>query len=377
MHAFISAIPGDGIGPELIEQSTALLKAVGRAFGHDFDVHKVPAGGNAIESHGTPLPQETLDICKSSDAVLLGAVGGPQWDDPQARMRPEQALLELRRQLRLFANLRPAFLFPSLQSACPLRPEYTTRGIDICFVRELTGGIYFGPSGTRNDGDGPSAFDTEVYSEAEVDRIARVAFRTARMRRNKVTSVDKANVLESSRLWRRIVTAAARDYPDVRLEHMLVDNAAMQLIQSPGRFDVVLTSNMFGDILTDEAAVLTGSIGMLPSASLGDSQLGLFEPAHGSAPDIAGRDLANPLAAFLSTAMMLRHSLDMPEEAEAIEKAVQQVLEGGYRTADIISPGMELVGTTRMTNLVMRSIEERKPPEERLRLMKGGSVAQR
>ena len=375
MHAFITAIPGDGIGPELIQRTVALLETVGNKFGHEFNIHMVPAGGNAMDIHGTPLPQETVNICRSSDAVLLGAVGGPRWDDPNAGMRPEQAILELRRQLRLFANLRPAVLFPSLKESCPLRPEFTGRGIDICFVRELTGGIYFGPRGTRDNGDGPEAFDTEVYSQAEIDRIARVAFRTARMRRKRVTSVDKANVLESSRLWRRTVAAVSRDFPDVELESMLVDNAAMQLIRDPGRFDVILTSNMFGDILSDEASVLTGSIGMLPSASLGESPLGLYEPAHGSAPDIVGRDLANPLAAFLSAAMMLRHSLDMPEEAAVIESAVKRVLEDDYRTADIISPGRELVGTTRMTHLVTRAVEEYRPPRNDFQQEKAGSDA--
>jgi 3-isopropylmalate dehydrogenase (EC 1.1.1.85) len=339
MEYRIAVLPGDGIGPEVIEQALLVLEQVGRKFGHVFRFTTLLAGGCAIDATGNPLPEETLDECRRSDAVLLGAVGGPKWDNLPGDIRPEAGLLALRGGLGLFANLRPAVLNRELRDACPLRPDIVGESMDIMVVRELTGGIYFGQRGRRTGKMGEEAFDTECYSEGEIERIARVAFEVARKRRKKVTSVDKANVLESSRLWREVVTKVANDYPDVTLEHMYVDNAAMQLVRNPRQFDVIVTSNMFGDILSDEASMITGSIGMLPSASLGEGSFGLYEPIHGSAPDIAGKDKANPLATILSAAMMLRYTMHLEEEAMAVENAVNRVLEEGYRTADIMSTG--------------------------------------
>ncbi|HOK43460.1 MAG TPA: 3-isopropylmalate dehydrogenase [Thermoclostridium caenicola] len=356
MNYKIAVLPGDGIGPEVIEQTLLVLEKVGQKFGHSFQYQKLLAGGCAIDATGSPLPEETLEACKKSDAVLLGAVGGPKWDNLPGDKRPEAGLLGLRGGLGLFANLRPALLNKELRDACPLRPDIIGESLDIMVVRELTGGIYFGARGRRDGKMGQEAYDTETYSVGEVERIARLAFEIARQRSKKVTSVDKANVLESSRLWREVVTRVARDYPDITLEHMYVDNAAMQLVRNPKQFDVIVTTNMFGDILSDEASMITGSIGMLPSASLGEGAFGLYEPIHGSAPDIAGQDKANPLATILSAAMMLRYTMKLEEEARAIEAAVNQVLEEGYRTGRIMSPGKKLVGTSEMGRLVVERI---------------------
>lgn len=345
----IALVPGDGIGPDIIKQAVKVLKAIERPGEIEFEFTEVLAGGTAIDKTGHPLPEKSLDVCLASDAVLLGAVGGPKWDDLPGDLRPEQALLGLRKGLGVFANLRPAVLFPQLKKASPLKEEIIGEGIDVLVVRELIGGIYFGQRGR----DGDRAYDTECYSVPEVERISRVAFDTARKRRRKVTSVDKANILESSRLWRETVTRVAEQYPDVELNHMYVDNCAMQLIRNPHQFDVIVTSNMFGDILSDEASMLVGSLGMLPSASLGDTKQGFYEPIHGSAPDIAGQDKANPLATILSVAMMLRYSFDLTRQADMIEHAVAQVLEDGYRTADIMENDMKLVGTDKMGDLVV------------------------
>ncbi|NLY90273.1 MAG: 3-isopropylmalate dehydrogenase [Firmicutes bacterium] len=353
----IAVIPGDGIGPEVVKAALGVLEQIGVTYGHQFVTKTLLAGGCAIDTTGNPLPPETVAECRKSDAVLLGAVGGDQWDHLPGDQRPEQALLGLRGQLGLYANLRPALLYPELKEACPLKPEIIGDGLDLLVVRELTGGIYFGTRGRRHtESTGWEAFDTEVYSEAEVERIARMAFTIARQRRRKVTSVDKANILESSRLWRAVVSRVAADYPEVELNHLYVDNAAMQLVKDPRQFDVIVTSNMFGDILSDEASMVTGSIGMLPSASLGEGNFGLYEPVHGSAPDLAGQDRANPLATILSVAMMLRYSLALPREAAAIEQAVEQVLAEGYRTGDLMSPGKTLVGTEEMGKLVRSHI---------------------
>ncbi|MGI6737043.1 MAG: 3-isopropylmalate dehydrogenase [Anaerovoracaceae bacterium] len=338
MNYDIAVIHGDGIGPEVVDEALKILDRVAEKYGHRFQYAPVPAGGCAIDQRGECLPRDTIDVCKQSDAVLLGAVGGPKWDDVPGDQRPERALLGLRKELGLFANLRPAILFDELADACPLKPELIRGGLDLVVVRELTGGIYFGEKGTKADTPlGPAAYDIEQYAEEEVRRIAIVAFDMARQRRHKVTSVDKANVLESSRLWRRVVGEVARDYPDVELDHFYVDNAAMQLVRDPRQYDVIVTSNMFGDILSDEASQVTGSIGMLPSASLGVGSFGMYEPVHGSAPDIAGRDQANPMATILSAAMMLRYTLGLGEEADAIECAVQAVLADGCRTPDLLA----------------------------------------
>lgn len=350
----IAVVPGDGIGPDIVEQAKLVLDKIGTKFGHSFEYVEALAGGAAIDAVGEPLPQETIDICKSSDSVLLGAVGGPKWDNlPQ---RPEKALLGLRSELGLFANLRPAVMFDELKDACPIKTEIIGEdGLDIFVIRELTGGIYFGERGRNESGD--LAFDTMQYSKDEVKRIAKVAFDIAMKRNKKVTSVDKANILENSRLWRSVVEEVAKDYPEVELNHLYVDNAAMQLVINPKQFDVILTGNMFGDILSDEASMITGSIGMLPSASLGTSKVGMYEPVHGSAPDIAGTDKANPIATILSVAMMLRYSLDLEQEAVAIEKAVEEVLKEGYRTGDIISgENKKLVGTKEMGSLIVNKL---------------------
>ena len=356
MKYTIATIPGDGVGPEVTAAAVATLETVGAVFGHEFAFVEVPAGGRAIDELGSPLPDRTLETCRASDAVFLGAVGGPRWDRLEGEMRPESGLLKLRKGLGVYANIRPSFLHPALKDACPLRPEIAGPGIDIVIVRELAGGIYFGERGKRLGPMGDEAFDTECYSRMEAQRIARVAFRLAGTRRRKVTSVDKANVLQSSRLWRDAVAETAVEFPGIELGHMYVDNAAMQLIRDPRQFDVIVTTNMFGDILSDESSTLAGSIGMLPSASLGDGPPGLYEPVHGSAPEIAGKDIANPLAAILSAAMMLRHSFQREVEAAAVEKAVEAVLEKGFRTADIKTPGGRLVGTREMTRRVVEEI---------------------
>ena len=335
MEYHIALVKGDGIGPEIVGSAVRVLEKIGRKYGHTFHCADYPAGGCAIDAAGIPLPAETIEGCKSSDSVLLGAVGGPKWDHLPGNLRPEKALLGLRSALRLYTNLRPAKLYRALAGNCPLRSDIVEKGFDLLIVRELTGGIYFGERGRREGKFGPEAYDTEAYSVMEIERIARAAFEAAKKRSGRVISVDKANVLETSRLWRETVHRIAAEYDGVTIEDMLVDNAAMQLVRNPGRFDVIVTTNMFGDILSDEASQLTGSIGLLPSASLGDGTCGLYEPIHGSAPDIAGTGKANPIAAILSAAMMLRYSFGLTKEADAIEKAVERAIEEGCRTADL------------------------------------------
>lgn len=356
MNYKLAVIPGDGIGPDVVEQTLLVLDKVGEKFGHTFQYHKVLAGGCAIDATGGCLPQETIDVCKASDAVLLGAVGGWKWDTLPGDQRPERALLGLRKALGLFANLRPALLFEQLADASPLKPEILAGGLDIVVVRELTGGIYFGEKGVKDTDLGPAAYDIEQYAEEEVRRIAKVAFDMAMKRSKHVTSVDKANVLESSRLWRRVVTEVAKDYPEVTLDHLYVDNAAMQLVRNPRQFDVIVTSNIFGDILSDEASQITGSIGMLPSASLAQGNFGMYEPVHGSAPDIAGQDKANPMATILSAAMMLRYTFGLGQEVDAIENAVKSVLDQGYRTPDLFAGEGTLVGTAEMGRRIAEAI---------------------
>lgn len=356
MNFNIAVIPGDGIGPEVIDESIKILNRIGQKYNHVFEFEFLQAGGCAIDSLGTPLPEKTLEFCKSSDAVLLGAVGGPKWDDPNANVRPEQALLGLRGGLNLYCNLRPALLYKTLKEASPLKDSIIGDGIDICVVRELTGGIYFGERGREVIDGVVSAYDTERYNLKEIQRIVKIGFETAMKRNKKLTSVDKANILESSRLWRSVVEEISKDYPEVQVNHLYIDNAAMQLVKDPRQFDVIVTSNMFGDILSDEASMITGSIGMLPSASLGEGTLGMYEPIHGSAPDIAGKGIANPLATILSTAMMLRYSFNLENEAKEIEDAVVKVLEDGYRTGDIKSEGTKLVGTKEMGRLVLEKL---------------------
>lgn len=356
MNYQIAVIPGDGIGPDVVEQTLNVMDKVGEKFGHTFTYKKVLAGGCAIDATGACLPQETIDICKASDAVLLGAVGGWKWDNLPGDQRPERALLGLRKALGLFANLRPALLFEQLADASPLKPEILAGGLDIVVVRELTGGIYFGEKGHRDTDLGPAAYDIEQYAEGEVRRIAKVAFDMAMKRNKHVTSVDKANVLESSRLWRRVVAEVAQDYPEVTLDNLYVDNAAMQLVRNPRQFDVIVTSNIFGDILSDEASQITGSIGMLPSASLAEGNFGMYEPVHGSAPDIAGQDKANPMATILSAAMMLRYTFGLGAEADAIENAVKSVLDQGYRTPDLYAGQGTQVGTAQMGDLIAAAI---------------------
>ncbi len=354
MNFNIAVIKGDGIGPEVIKETVLVLNKIGEKFNHIFHFTEALAGGCAIDEKGEYLPKETIEVCKKSDAVLLGAVGGPKWDNLSGDKRPEKALLHLRKILELYANLRPAILFEPLKEASPLKDEIIGKGIDICVVRELTGGIYFGEKGSKENGK--KAYDIESYSEEEVKRIGKRAFEMARKRKKKVISIDKANVLESSRLWRRVIEEVGKEYEDVVLEHMYVDNASMQLIKNPHQFDVIVTTNMFGDILSDEASMITGSIGMLPSASLGKDSIGMYEPIHGSAPDIAGENKANPIATILSAAMMLRHSFNLEKEANAIEEAVTKVLNKNYRTMDIMSNGMNLVGTKEMGRLIIKEI---------------------
>ncbi len=355
MKASIVLLPGDGIGPEIVQQAKLVLESVASKFGHEFTFASHIIGGIAIDQCGDPLPQETIDACKACDAILLGAVGGPKWDDPSAKTRPEAGLLKIRKELGLFANLRPIRLFSELVDASPLKREII-EGTDILFLRELTGGIYFGESGRNGSGADEAAHQSMIYSVYEVERIVRLAAKAAQGRDNRLTSVDKANVLEPSRLWRQVAARVmAEEFPDVKYDVVLVDAMAMHLINRPKDFDVVVTGNMFGDILTDEASMLPGSLGMLPSASLGDGGPGLYEPIHGSAPDIAGKGIANPLATILAAAMMLRHSLDMNTEAEAIEAAVQQVLADGLRTADIAHGGQS-TGTEAMGSAVVQRL---------------------
>lgn len=353
----IAVIKGDGIGPEIVNEAMKVLDKVAKKYGHTFNYTQVLMGGIAIDVTGVPLPQETIDKCLASDSVLLGAVGGPKWDKGEGSMRPEAGLLGIRGALKLFANIRPAKLLKPLASACPLKSDITDKGLDLVIVRELIGGAYFGEKKTYVDEYGhKTASDSMKYSDFEIERICRVAFDMAKKRRNKVTSIDKANVLDSSRLWREISHKVAKDYPDVEFSDMLVDNAAMQLVRNPAQFDVIVTENLFGDILSDEASMITGSLGMLPSASLGEGTLGLYEPIHGSAPDIAGQNKANPIATILSAAMMLRYSFDMQEEADDIEAAVDKVLAAGVRTGDIMSEGMTLVGCSEMGDRIVAEI---------------------
>ena len=356
----IVVIPGDGIGPEIVRETKKVLDKIGEKFGHSFHYTKVLMGGISIDTYGVPLTEEALAVARASDSVLLGAVGGDvgnsKWYDVAPNLRPEAGLLAIRKGLGLFANIRPAYLYKELKEACPLKDEIIKDGFDMVVMRELTGGIYFGERYTEEVDGVMRATDKLVYDENEIRRIAVKGFEIAMKRNKKVTSVDKANVLDSSRLWRKVVNEVAKDYPEVELIHMLVDNCAMQLVKDPKQFDVILTENMFGDILSDEASMITGSIGMLSSASLGESRLGLYEPSHGSAPDIAGKNLANPIATILSGAMMLRYSFDMDKEADAIENAVSQVLKDGYRTIDIMSEGMKQVGTDEMGTLISERI---------------------
>lgn len=358
MNYKIALVPGDGIGPDVMAEAVRVLDKIGEKYGHQFQYTTVLAGGAAIDAVGECLPQDTVDVCKNSDAVLLGAVGGWKWDTLPGDQRPERALLGLRKELGLFANLRPALLFEELAEACPLKPEIIEGGLDLVVVRELTGGIYFGEKGFKDTELGRAAYDVEQYSEEEVRRIAVVAFDMAMKRGRKLTSVDKANVLESSRLWRRVVTEVSGDYPEVELNHMYIDNAAMQLVRNPKQFDVIVTSNIFGDILSDEASMITGSIGMLPSASLAKGNFGMYEPVHGSAPDIAGQNKANPMAAILSAAMMLRYTFGLSREADDVEAAVKSVLAAGFRTSDIMSPGKEPLGTKEAGDQIVAAIEK-------------------
>ena len=360
MESRITLIPGDGIGPEIVREAVKVLDSVADKYGHKFDYTKILMGGCSIDEYGVPLTDEAVATAKASDAVLLGAVGGnvgnSKWYDVAPNLRPEAGLLKIRKELGLFANLRPAYLYDELKAACPLKEEIIGDGFDMVIMRELTGGLYFGDRYTKEIDGLETAVDTLTYNEEEIRRIAIKGFEIAMKRRKKVTSVDKANVLDSSRLWRKIVHEVAKDYPEVEVSDMLVDNCAMQLVMNPGQFDVILTENMFGDILSDEASMITGSIGMLSSASLNKTKLGLYEPSHGSAPDIAGKNVANPIATILSAAMMLRYSLDLDKEADAIQAAVATVLKEGYRTTDIMSEGCTLVGTDKMGDLIAERV---------------------
>ena len=355
MNYNIALLRGDGIGPEIVDSAVRVLEKVGEKFGHTFNFTRYLIGGSAIDACGEPLPKETVEGCLAADSVLLGAVGGPKWDTLPGNMRPEKALLGIRAAMGLFTNLRPAKLYPALAGECPLRADIVANGFDLMIVRELTGGIYFGERGMREGKYGEEAYDTECYSRMEIERIGRVAFETARKRGKKLCSIDKANVLDTSRLWRKIMHELAEEYPDVTLTDMLVDNAAMQLVRNPAQFDVVVTSNMFGDILSDEASQITGSIGMLPSASLGETTRGLYEPIHGSAPDIAGKHLANPIATILSAAMMLLYSFGLSKESDAIVNAVDDVLNAGLRTADL-AHGAPALSTEEMTDAILARI---------------------
>ena len=352
MNKNIAVLEGDGIGPEIVAEAIKVLNKVADKFGHEFNYSYVDIGGCSIDKHGVPITDEGMEICKNSDSVLLGAVGGPKWDNVDPSIRPEKALLAVRKELNLFANLRPTKLFPQLKNASPLKAEIVGNGIDLLIVRELTGGVYFGSRETKEVGGELVATDIMPYSESEIERIGRVAFNTAMKRGKKLASVDKANVLDTSRLWRKTMHRIAEEYKEVEFTDILVDNTAMQLIKNPTQFDVLVTENMFGDILSDEASMLTGSIGMMPSASLSDGTLGMYEPIHGSAPDIAGMDIANPLGTILSAAMMLRYSFDMEKEADLIEAAVNNVLDEGYRTGDIMEDGFKKVSCSEMGTLV-------------------------
>ncbi len=360
MECKITLIPGDGIGPEIVREAVKVLDKVGEVYGHTFQYTEVLMGGCSIDAYGVPLTDQALNTAKAGDAVLLGAVGGDvgnsRWYDVAPNLRPEAGLLAIRKGLNLFANIRPAYLYDQLADACPLKKEIIGGGFDMVIMRELTGGLYFGKRYTQEVDGVMTAVDTLTYNENEIRRIAIKAFDIAMKRRKKVTSVDKANVLDSSRLWRKVTEEVAKDYPEVTLTHMLVDNCAMQLVMNPGQFDVVLTENMFGDILSDEASMITGSIGMLSSASLNEGKFGMYEPSHGSAPDIAGKDIANPIATILSAAMMLRYSFDLDKEAAAVEAAVKQVLTEGYRTADIMAEGCTEIGTTQMGDRIAEKI---------------------
>ena len=348
MNKTIAIIKGDGIGPEIVTEAMGVLDAVAAKFGHTFTYQDAPMGGNAIDAFGVPLPDSSLETCLAADSVLLGAVGGPKWDSQPSANRPERGLLKLRAAMGLYTNVRPARMFSDLSAACPLRSDIAARGIDFVVVRELIGGVYFGSHSTEEVDGEQKATDIMAYSEHEIRRVAHVAFQMARKRRKRVTSIDKANVLDTSRLWRKTVTEVAREYPDVELLHMYVDNAAMQIVRDPSQFDVIVTENLFGDILSDEASQITGSIGMIPSSSMGEGTRGLYEPIHGSAPDIAGQNKANPIGTILAAAMMLRYSFDMAAEADAIENAVDRVLKDGFRCGDIMQSGGTLVGCREM-----------------------------
>ena len=355
MKMNIALLKGDGIGPEIVESAVRVLEKIGEKYNHEFVFTPYLIGGAAIDATGAPLPEETVEGCLASDSVLLGAVGGPKWDTLPGHLRPEKALLGIRAAMELYTNLRPAKLYAALKDDCPLRPDLVEKGFDILIVRELTGGIYFGDRGYREGKYGEEAYDTEQYSRYEIERIVRAAMEAAMVRNKRVISIDKANVLETSRLWRKTIHEIAAEYPEVTVSDMLVDNAAMQLVRNPSQFDVIVTTNMFGDILSDEASQITGSIGMLPSASLGATKRGLYEPIHGSAPDIAGQNKANPIATILSAAMMLRYAFALETEAQAIENAVNAVLEDGFRTADIAHGG-EALGTIEMTDKILERI---------------------
>ncbi len=360
MEKNIAVIKGDGIGPEIVTEAMKVLDRVAEKFGHRFNYEQLLMGGCCIDANGVPLTDETIERCKASDAVLMGSIGGDTTKSPwyklPANLRPEAGLLKIRKSLGLFANLRPCLLFSELASACPLKTEISEKGFDMLIMRELTGGLYFGERHTEEANGVMTAVDTLSYNENEIRRIAIKAFDVAMKRRKKVTSVDKANVLDSSRLWRKVVEEVAKDYPEVKLEHMLVDNSAMQLVKDPAQFDVMVTENMFGDILSDEASMITGSIGMLPSASMNETKFGLYEPSGGSAPDIAGQNKANPIATILSAAMMLRYSFDMNDEADAVENAVKQAIRDGYRTGDIMSEGMKLFSCSEMGSKIAEYI---------------------
>ncbi|RSL32240.1 3-isopropylmalate dehydrogenase [Salibacterium salarium] len=358
MNKTITILPGDGIGLEVVKATTVVLDKIADMYGHHFDYQYADIGGAAIDKYENPLPQETIDACKNSDGVLLGAVGGPKWDNHPKGIRPEQGLLGIRKELKLFANLRPVTGHESLTDSSTLRKEVVDN-VDLMILRELTGGLYFGEPQERRQVDGEeAAVDTLQYKKSEIERIVRQGFEMAKLRRKQLTSVDKANVLESSRLWRETVEEVKKDYPEVELDHMLVDNAAMQLIRDPKQFDVIVTENMFGDILSDEASMLTGSLGMLPSASVGSEAPGLYEPVHGSAPDIAGEGKANPLATISSAAMMLKYSFDMQEEADSVDRAVAEVLTSGHRTGDIAKQGEPILSTEEMTEKVLNALKK-------------------
>ncbi len=358
MEAKITLLPGDGIGPEVVAEAVKVLNVVGQKYNHIFEFTEAIVGGLAIDETGNPLPDETLAACRQGDAILLGAVGGPKWSDPKAKVRPEQGLLKLRKELGLFANIRPVKIYPGLEGASTLKPDII-KNVDMVIVRELTGGLYFGqPQGRQDNAQGRAAVDTMYYTEAEIGRLMRISFDLARQRRKKITSVDKANVLASSRLWREVAHEVAAEYPDVEYEDLLVDACSMHLIRRPGDFDVIATENMFGDILSDEASMLAGSMGMLPSASLAEGKFGLYEPIHGSAPDIAGQGIANPLATILSAAMMLRTTFGLATEADDVEQAVESVLAAGHRPPDLAGPGEESLDTTALGDLVVATLSK-------------------